>query len=112
MCAPTKAVAFGYVPASASIFRRLRQRARALLPPAAALPPQALAHRQRVAVHAPVVAHAEGEHAGDVVAGFLVAAGLRSEEHTSELQSLMRTSYAVFCLKPKQDNKPNHTRTP
>src|SRR3546814_10145922 len=25
----------------------------------------------------------------------------RSEEHTSELQSLMRTSYAVFCLKPK-----------
>src|SRR3546814_3485392 len=27
--------------------------------------------------------------------------GLRSEEHTSELQSLMRTSYAVFCLKKK-----------
>src|SRR3546814_6131838 len=26
-------------------------------------------------------------------------AGLRSEEHTSELQSLMRISYAVFCLK-------------
>src|SRR3546814_6229673 len=29
-------------------------------------------------------------------------ARLRSEEHTSELQSLMRTSYAVFCLKNKQ----------
>src|SRR3546814_7761837 len=28
--------------------------------------------------------------------------GLRSEEHTSELQSLMRISYAVFCLKKKQ----------
>src|SRR3546814_8328246 len=28
----------------------------------------------------------------------------RSEEHTSELQSLMRTSYAVFCLKKKTDN--------
>src|SRR3546814_7542950 len=28
-------------------------------------------------------------------------AGLRSEEHTSELQSLMRISYAVFCLKQK-----------
>src|SRR3546814_10286120 len=28
-------------------------------------------------------------------------AGLRSEEHTSELQSLMRISYAVFCLKKK-----------
>src|SRR3546814_3157597 len=27
---------------------------------------------------------------------------VRSEEHTSELQSLMRTSYAVFCLKTKQ----------
>src|SRR3546814_8284287 len=29
----------------------------------------------------------------------------RSEEHTSELQSLMRISYAVFCLKKKKDNK-------
>src|SRR3546814_15126209 len=32
----------------------------------------------------------------------------RSEEHTSELQSLMRISYAVFCLKKK--NIDNHTR--
>src|SRR3546814_2333975 len=32
--------------------------------------------------------------------------GDRSEEHTSELQSLMRISYAVFCLKQKQ--KTNH----
>src|SRR3546814_3129057 len=31
-----------------------------------------------------------------------VAAERRSEEHTSELQSLMRISYAVFCLKHKQ----------
>src|SRR3546814_9629680 len=30
---------------------------------------------------------------------------IRSEEHTSELQSLMRSSYAVFCLKKKQDKK-------
>src|SRR3546814_10107644 len=29
----------------------------------------------------------------------------RSEEHTSELQSLMRISYAVFCLKKKKDKK-------
>src|SRR3546814_8373089 len=29
----------------------------------------------------------------------------RSEEHTSELQSLMRTSYAVFCLKKKNINQ-------
>src|SRR3546814_1959298 len=33
------------------------------------------------------------------------AALLRSEEHTSELQSLMRISYAVFCLKQKNKNK-------
>src|SRR3546814_6373979 len=31
--------------------------------------------------------------------------GHRSEEHTSELQSLMRISYAVFCLKKTQQNK-------
>src|SRR3546814_9351162 len=30
--------------------------------------------------------------------------GKRSEEHTSELQSLMRISYAVFCLKKKKQN--------
>src|SRR3546814_3160353 len=36
----------------------------------------------------------------------------RSEEHTSELQSLMRTSYAVFCLTKKQIiHKKKHTKT-
>src|SRR3546814_939035 len=39
----------------------------------------------------------------------------RSEEHTSELQSLMRISYAVFCLKKKTSQKnttnPNHKQT-
>src|SRR3546814_6656471 len=33
--------------------------------------------------------------------------GQRSEEHTSELQSLMRISYAVFCLTKKKKNKEN-----
>src|SRR3546814_6651721 len=32
---------------------------------------------------------------------------IRSEEHTSELQSLMRISYAVFCLKKKKKNNKN-----
>src|SRR3546814_8194051 len=32
----------------------------------------------------------------------------RSEEHTSELQSLMRISYAVFCLKKKKNKKEKH----
>src|SRR3546814_2663606 len=39
-------------------------------------------------------------------AGYLHS--FRSEEHTSELQSLMRISYAVFCLKKKKHNN-NHT---
>src|SRR3546814_5002449 len=35
--------------------------------------------------------------------------GVRSEEHTSELQSLMRISYAVFCLKKKKYTHINQT---
>src|SRR3546814_9742338 len=35
---------------------------------------------------------------------YFVIAAIRSEEHTSELQSLMRISYAVFCLKKKKHN--------
>src|SRR3546814_9352237 len=34
---------------------------------------------------------------------------IRSEEHTSELQSLMRISYAVFCLKKKKHNTKHNT---
>src|SRR3546814_1616694 len=37
-------------------------------------------------------------------AAVAASAELRSEEHTSELQSLMRISYAVFCLKKKKKN--------
>src|SRR3546814_9993584 len=37
-------------------------------------------------------------------AGALCLLGARSEEHTSELQSLMRTQYAGFCLKKKTAN--------
>src|SRR3546814_3684446 len=36
----------------------------------------------------------------------------RSEEHTSELQSLMRISYAVFCLKKKKQKHNRKTTTP
>src|SRR3546814_2649990 len=47
------------------------------------------------------------------VAAGLRRAGLRSEEHTSELQSLMRISYAVFCLKQNKTTKqPNHKFAP
>src|SRR3546814_9265280 len=48
----------------------------------------------------------EPEHLlrGDLI---VFPSGIRSEEHTSELQSLMRISYAVFCLKKK--NIQNYT---
>src|SRR3546814_1436692 len=39
--------------------------------------------------------------------GLIDAQGRRSEEHTSEFQSLMRISYAVFCLKKKIKNSHN-----
>src|SRR3546814_2627380 len=46
----------------------------------------------------------EGEGADRLLRSLVVLPALRhrSEEHTSELQSLMRISYAVFCLKKKQ----------
>src|SRR3546814_5516230 len=50
-----------------------------------------------------------GRHSGQPGAQALHA-GIRSEEHTSELQSLMRISYAVFCLKKKKKNKHLNTR--
>src|SRR3546814_15193601 len=40
---------------------------------------------------------------GDPVYWIGPVGGVRSEEHTSELQSLMRISYAVFCLKKKKN---------
>src|SRR3546814_3270084 len=40
--------------------------------------------------------------AADIMSG--IHAAVRSEEHTSELQSLMRNSYSVFCLKKKKQN--------
>src|SRR3546814_5422906 len=46
---------------------------------------------------------ARDPHAGEQVEGEIVDP--RSEEHTSELQSLMRISYAVFCLKKKKRNR-------
>src|SRR3546814_8061259 len=39
-----------------------------------------------------------------------IGADIRSEEHTSELQSLMRISYAVFCLKKKKHIQYTHIR--
>src|SRR3546814_2237340 len=43
-------------------------------------------------------------------AGIWLSTNARSEEHTSELQSLMRISYAVFCLKKKTTKSKHSTR--
>src|SRR3546814_6618762 len=61
----------------------------------------------------PSVAEMEKENLGEAISALLISVGgrsnpidrmrgPRSEEHTSELQSLMRISYAVFCLKKKK----------
>src|SRR3546814_10183368 len=46
----------------------------------------------------------------EALGGGFCAIQRRSEEHTSELQSLMRISYAVFCLKKKKKEKRNRIR--
>src|SRR3546814_8992264 len=46
-----------------------------------------------------------GELRSDLLAQALTQSVVRSEEHTSELQSLMRRSYAVFCLKKKTQSQ-------
>src|SRR3546814_9015611 len=46
-----------------------------------------------------IMRHAGYLRPSDVAAAVLAVVSTRSEEHTSELQSLMRISYAVFCLK-------------
>src|SRR3546814_8690808 len=58
---------------------------------------QPLDHQTREEDH-----RAAHEHrVGDLLVAHALDDRLRSEEHTSELQSLMRISYAVFCLKTK-----------
>src|SRR3546814_1243600 len=44
----------------------------------------------------------------EVVNGRRVVSNMRSEEHTSQLQSLMRNSYAVFCCKKKNELQHTH----
>src|SRR3546814_3772020 len=56
----------------------------------------------------PVAAGDRGVVLADVAGGHPAVGRQRSEEHTSELQSLMRISYAVFCLKKK--TQPHHER--
>src|SRR3546814_2575259 len=56
-----------------------------------------------------IVAHANIDQFEQVRRGGIEAVVERSEEHTSELQSLLRTSYAVFCLNKKNKLIPTET---
>src|SRR3546814_3374642 len=58
-----------------------------------------------VCLHA-VLVFAVGQFGDRITHGSFATRKERSEEHTSELQSLMRISYAVFCLKKKKQTKP------
>src|SRR3546814_10498517 len=76
--------------------RRIRR-----LPAPREAPAQPAAHRFH-ALEAELLERADrGEVLGRAVGEHRLRPVVRSEEHTSELQSLMRTSYAVFCLQKK-----------
>src|SRR3546814_9416148 len=62
------------------------------------------AKRRADALPKPVEAPVTSTHEFWIGSGFMRFPEPRSEEHTSELQSLMRISYAVFCLKKKKKN--------
>src|SRR3546814_10517221 len=68
------------------------------------------AARDQIAVEAHVVDLAHGDHDRARLADFGQRVD-RPEEHTSELQSLMRISYAVFCLKKKKTHKKSKRRS-
>src|SRR3546814_5001742 len=68
------------------------------------LPPPKRFDRPRLIVPATAVSDILGKKAARAAPMLALAARSRSEEHTSELQSLMRISYAVFCLKKKTEN--------
>src|SRR3546814_1602111 len=93
-----------------TLFRSDGRDRRTLPVGASAVPGTALARPEAGARAAGALRHADLRGIGraadvDLQRGRPAA---RSEEHTSELQSLMRTSYAVFCLKKK--NKINNSR--
>src|SRR3546814_1325558 len=76
--------------------------------PAAMAGFERLAHYGRVAgaVESIVCAAVgQGHQMRNDIVGDLLRVNERSEEHTSELQSLMRISYAVFCLKKKKKKR-------
>src|SRR3546814_9315451 len=98
--------------------RRVRVRARARARPRGRRIPAAAQRPAGAVAHGTAGASARARRArGPPVRRYALrpaSDGHRSEEHTSELQSLMRISYAVFCLKKKKktpDNEYKHVST-
>src|SRR3546814_9977048 len=81
---------------STTLFRALQRRGARLRHIAG------MARRRDIAAAEPGVVVAWADDPVEVDFGEHGHASFRSEEHTSELQSLMRISYAVFCLKKKK----------
>src|SRR3546814_4083874 len=71
-----------------------------------AVRPQGCIKRHGHEFHKLAVDHITSRQIGEVVHHLFICE--RSEEHTSELQSLMRISYAVFCLKKKNEINNKH----
>src|SRR3546814_6106199 len=68
-------------------------------------PPFAAGQRQREIAPQPIARERQLRGIAPDEIGDAAQRDMRSEEHTSALQSLMRTSYAVFCLKKKNTSK-------
>src|SRR3546814_3721817 len=85
----------------------------ATAPKQARLPFRIIGSEMRAGQHSVSVGPVKGELTADKVQVVLPgeAVGQRSEEHTSELQSLMRISYAVFCLQKKNNKLSKHVES-
>src|SRR3546814_5727234 len=88
-----------------TLFRSLRQ---VVGRPLAAADPEGSPHDHRLRPQVRDDAH-RVKHVGHDGGEDRMRPQPRSEEHTSELQSLMRTAYAVFCLKKKKTNNTEPT---
>src|SRR3546814_1050001 len=94
-----------------TLFRSPRQVPRGRCVPLGSAPRRRAARRR----HRPARSPGSGGgpwRDGETVLGSGQACPWRSEEHTSELQSLMRISYAVFCLKKKKTRTKHHISNP
>src|SRR3546814_10601900 len=97
----------------AKVYDKARAAVRRQLENMKPAPPEEMLRRQMDKLEEAILS-VDAEHAEALPAEALAGEEevFRSEEHTSELQSLMRISYAVFCLKKKKTYTPQHRTQP